>query len=171
MSMRLNLIVGDRRVQFNEIGDIDLVYYKTEISSLSHAILFAILKVTDEISAVVSLEHITENTPNLDPLICSTFRCDGSELRGIRFQVPVEYFHSFKNLSSTHGVWKKVDCVDDLFICNSRNVLVLRNALLIGAERVSDETVNLTFKFEYYETFPIEILDKVVDSAYKKEET
>ena len=171
MSMRLKLIVGNRRVQFDEIGDIDLVYYKTEISSLSHAILFAIQRVTDEISAVVSLENVTKNTPDLDPLICASFHSGGSELRGIRFQVPVEYFHSFKNLSNTHGVWKKVDCVDDLFICNSRNVLVLRNALLIGAERVSDETVNLTFKFEHYETFPIEILDKVVDSAYKKEET
>ena len=170
MSMRLKLIVGNRRVQFDEVGDIDLVYYKTEISSLSHAILFAILKVTDEISAVVSLENVTKNTPNLDPLICSTFRCDGSELRGIRFQVPVEYFHRFKNLSCTHGIWKKVDCVDDLFICNSRNVLVLRNALLTGAECVDKETVHLTFKFEHYETFPIEILDEVIDSAYNKKE-
>lgn len=60
MSMRLKLIVGDRRVQFDEIGDIDLVYYKIEISSLSHAILFAIKRVTDEISAVVSIENVTK---------------------------------------------------------------------------------------------------------------
>lgn len=170
MSMRLKLIVGDRRVQFDEIGDIDLVYYKIEISSLSHAILFAIKRVTDEISAVVSLEDMTKNTPDLYPLTCASFHSGGDELRGIRFQVPVEYFHSFKNLSSTHGVWKKVDCVDDLFICNSRNVLVLRNALLTGAECVDKETVNLTFRFEYYETFSIEILDEVIDSAYKKKE-
>lgn len=169
--MRLKLIVGNRRVQFEEIGDIDLVYYKTEISSLSHAILFAIQRVTDEISAVVSLENVTKNTPYLDPLICASFRCGGSELGGIRFQVPVEYFHSFKNPSKKRGFWKKVDCVDDLFIYNSRNILVLRHALLTGAERVSDETVNLTFKFEHYETFPIELLDKVIDTAIKKEET
>lgn len=168
MSMRLKLIVGNRRVQFDEIGDIDLVYYKTEISSLSHVILFAIHRVTDEISAVVSLENVTKNTPDLDPLICASFHRGGDDLRGIRFQVPVEYFHSFKNpSSSTHGVWKKVDCVDDLFICNSRNVLVLRNALLTGAEYVDKETVYLTFKFEHYETFPIELLDEVIDSAYK----
>lgn len=171
MSMRLKLIVGNRRVQFDEVGDIDLVYYKTEISSLSHAILFAIRRVTDEISAVVSLENVTKNTPDLDPLICGTFRCDGSELRGIRFQVPVEYFHSLKNPSMKRGFLKKVDRVDDLFICNSRNVLVLRNALLTGAKRVDKETVNLTFRFEYYETFPIELLDEVIDSAYKKKET
>lgn len=169
--MRFKLIVGNRRFQVDEIGDIDLVYYKKEISSLSHAILFAILKVTDEISAVVSLEDVTENTPDLDPLICASFHSGGDELRGIIFQVPVEYFHSFKNLSNTHGVWKKVDCVDDLFICNSRNVLVLRNALLTGAKHVDKETVNLTFRFEHYETFPIELLDEVIDSAYKKEET
>lgn len=166
MSMRQKLIVGNRRVQFDEIGDIDLVYYKTEISSFSNAILFAIQRVTDEISAVVSLENVTVNTPDLDPLICASFRCDGSELRGIKFQVPVEYFHSFKNPSMKRGFLKKVDCVDDLFICNSRNVLVLRNALLTGAECVDKETVHLTFKFEYYETFPIELLE-----CNKKEET
>lgn len=60
--------------------------------------------------------------------------------------------------------------MNDLFICNSRNVLVLRNALLTGAECVDKETVHLTFKFEYCETFPIEILDEVIDSAYKKKE-
>ena len=135
--MKLKLIVGNKRIQFDEIGEIRLVFYKTKFSSFSHARLFAIPKVTDEISAVVSLENMTKNTPDLDPLICASFRRDGSELRGIRFQVPVEYFHSFKNpSSSTHGVWKKVDFVDDLFICNSRNVLVLRNALLTGAEYV-----------------------------------
>jgi hypothetical protein len=169
--MIFKLIVGDKRVQFDEIGKIELVFYKTETSSLSHARLFTVPKVTNEISAVVSLEHMTENTPDLDPLICATFRCDGSELRGIRFQVPVEYFHSFKNPSKKRGFLKKVDCVDDLFIYNSRNILVLRHALLTGAERVGNETVNLTFKFEHYETFPIELLEKVIGTAYKKEET
>lgn len=170
MSMRLKLIVGNRRIQFDEIGDIDLVYYKTEIGSLSHTILFAIPKVTDEISAVVSLENVTNNTPDLDPLICASFHSGGDELRGIRFQVPVEYFHSFKNPSMKRGFLKKVDCVDDLFICNSRNVLVLRNALLTGVEYVDKETARLTFRFEYYETFPIELLNEVIDSAYKKKE-
>lgn len=169
--MILKLVVGDRRFQVDEIDRVELVYYKTEISSLSHAILFAIQRVTDEISAVVSLENVTVNTPDLDSLICATFRCDGSELRGIKFQVPVEYFHSFKNPSKKRGFWKKVDCVDDLFICNSRNVLVLRHALLTGAERVSNETVNLTFKFEHYETFPIELLDKVIERSYEEKET
>lgn len=169
--MIFKLVVGDKRIQFDEIGKIELVFYKTETSSLSHARLFTIPKVTDEISAVVSLESATENTPDLDPLICGTFRCDGSELGGIRFQVPVEYFHSFKNPSKKRGFWKKVDCVDDLFIYNSRNILVLRSALLTGAERVGKETVNLTFKFEHYETFPIELLDKVIERSYEEKET
>lgn len=171
--MRFKLVVGNRRFQVDEISEVDLIYYECEYipSVSSNMRLFAMLKVSDEISAVVSLESATENTPDLDPLICGTFRCDGSELRGIRFQVPIEYFHSFKNPSKKRGFWKKVDCVDDLFIYNSRNILVLRSALLTGAERVGKETVNLTFKFEHYETFTIELLEKVIDSAYKKEET
>lgn len=170
--MRFKLVVGNKRFQVDEISEVDLIYYECEYipSVSSNMRLFAMPKVSDEISAVVSLEHMTENTPDLDPLICATFRCDGSELRGIRFQVPAKYFHSFKKIS-TREYWKKVDCVDDLFICSRQNILVLRHALLTGAERVDNETVNLTFKFEHYETFPIELLDKVIDSAYKKEET
>lgn len=166
--MKLKLIVGNRRFQVDGLGDIDLVYYKCEMRSTG---FFAVPEVGDKISKIVSLEDITKDHTNLDPIIAVSFPLDLSKLGGIRFQVLIEYFHRFKNLSCTHGIWKKVDRVDDLFICNSRNVLVLRNALLIGVERVSDETVNLTFKFEHYETFPIELLDKVVDSAYKKEET
>lgn len=170
--MKLKLIVGDRRFQVDEISGVEMIYYGCEYipSVSSNMRLFAMPKVSDEISKVVSLEHMKENTPDLDPLICATFRRDESELRGIRFQVPVEYFHSFKNPSMKRGFLKKVDCVDDLFICNSRNVLVLRNALLTGAKCVDKETVNLTFRFEYCKTFPIELLDEVIDSAYKKKE-
>lgn len=163
--MKLKLIVGNRRFQVDGLGDIDLVYYKCEMISTG---FFAVPEVSDKISKIVSLEDITKDHTNLDPIIAVSFPLDLSKLGGIRFQVPIDYFHRFKNLSSsTHGVWKKVDCVDDLFICNSRNVLVLRNALLTGAEYVDKETVYLTFKFEHYETFPIEILDEVIDSAYK----
>ena len=162
--MKLKLIVGNRRFQVDGLGDIDLVYYKCEMRSTG---FFAVPEVSDKISKIVSLEDITKDHTNLDPIIAVSFPLDLSKLGGIRFQVPIEYFHRFKNLSCIHGIWKKVDCVDDLFICNSRNVLVLRNALLTGAECVDKETVHLTFKFEHYETFPIEILDEVIDSAYK----
>lgn len=166
MSMRLKLIVGNRRFQVDGLGDIDLVYYKCEMRSTG---FFAVPEVSDKISKIVSLEDITKDHTNLDPIIAVSFPLDLSKLGGIRFQVPIEYFHRFKNLSCTHEIWKKkVDCVDNLFISNSRNVLVLRNALIIGAEQVSEETVRLTFKIEHYETFPIEILDEVIESAYKK---
>lgn len=164
--MKLKLIVGNRRFQVDGLGDIDLVYYKCEMRSTG---FFAVPEVSDKISKIVSLEDITKDHTNLDPIIAVSFPLDLSKLGGIRFQVPIEYFHRFKNLSCTHGIWKKVDCVDNLFISNSRNVLVLRNALIIGAERVSEETVRLTFKIEHYETFPIEILDEVIESTYKKE--
>lgn len=164
--MKLKLIVGNRRFQVDGLGDIDLVYYKCEMRSTG---FFAVPEVSDKISKIVSLEDITKDHTNLDPIIAVSFPLDLSKLGGIRFQVPIEYFHRFKNLSCTHGIWKKVDCVDNLIISNSRNVLVLRNALIIGAEQVSEETVRLTFKIEHYETFPIEILDEVIESAYKKE--
>lgn len=164
--MKLKLIVGNRRFQVDGLGDIDLVYYKCEMRS---TVFFAVPEVSDKISKIVSLEDITKDHTNLDPIIAVSFPLDLSKLGGIRFQVPIEYFHRFKNLSCTHGIWKKVDCVDNLFISNSRNVLVLRNALIIGAEQVSEETVRLTFKIEHYETFPIEILDEVIEGAYKKE--
>lgn len=164
--MKLKLIVGNRRFQVDGLGDIDLVYYKCEMRSTG---FFAVPEVSDKISKIVSLEDITKDHTNLDPIIAVSFPLDLSKLGGIRFQVPIEYFHRFKNLSCTHGIWKKVDCVDNLFISNSRNVLVLRNALIIGAEQVSEETVRLTFKIEHYETFPIEILDELIESAYKKE--
>lgn len=164
--MKLKLIVGNRRFQVDGLGDIDLVYYKCEMRSTG---FFAVPEVSDKISKIVSLEDITKDHTNLDPIISVSFPLDLSKLGGIRFQVPIEYFHRIKNLSCTHGIWKKVDCVDNLFISNSRNVLVLRNALIIGAEQVSEETVRLTFKIEHYETFPIEILDEVIESAYKKE--
>lgn len=162
--MILKLVVGNRRFQVDGLGDIDLVYYKCEMRSTG---FFAVPEVSDKISKIVSLEDITKDHTNLDPIIAVSFPLDFSKLGGIRFQVPIEYFHRFKNLSCTHGIWKKVDCVDNLFISNSRNVLVLRNALIIGAEQVSEETVRLTFKIEHYETFPIDILDEVIDSAYK----
>lgn len=162
--MKLKLIVGNRRFQVDGFGDIDLVYYKCEMRSIG---FFAVPEVSDKISKIVSLEDITKDHTNLDPIIAVSFPLDLSKLGGIRFQVPIEYFHRFKNLSCTHGIWKKVDCVDNLFISNSRNVLVLRNALIIGAEQISEETVRLTFKIEHYETFPIEILDEVIESAYK----
>ena len=164
--MKLKLIVGNRRFQVDGLGDIDLVYYKCEMRSTG---FFAVPEVSDKISKIVSLGDITKDHTNLDPIIAVSFPLDLSKLGGIRFQVPIEYFHRFKNLSCTHGIWKKVDCVDNLFISNSRNVLVLRNALIIVAEQVSEETVRLTFKIEHYETFPIDILDEVIESAYKKE--
>lgn len=170
--MKLKLIVGNRRFQVDEIGEVDLIYYGCKYipSVSSNMRLVAVPKVSDEISAVVSLEHMTENTPDLDPLICATFRCDGSELRGIRFQVPAKYFHSFKKISARE-YWKKVDCVDDLFICSCQNVLVLRSALMNKAGRVDNGAVELTFKFEHYETFPIQLLDKVIERSYEKKET
>lgn len=164
--MKLKLIVGNRRFQVDGLGDIDLVYYKCKMRSTG---FFAVPEVSDKISKIVSLGDITKDHTNLDPIIAVSFPLDLSKLGGIRFQVPIEYFHRFKNLSCTHGIWKKVDCVDNLFISNRRNVLVLRNALIIVAEQVSEETVRLTFKIEHYETFPIDILDEVIESAYKKE--
>lgn len=170
--MKLKLIVGNRRFQVDEISEVDLIYYECEYipSVSSNMRLFAMPKVSDEISQVVSLEHMTENTPDLDPLICATFRCEGSELRGIRFQVPAKYFHSFKKIS-TREYWKKVDYTDDFFICSCQNVLVLRNALMNKAGRVDNGAVELTFKFEHYETFPIQLLDKVIERSYEKKET
>lgn len=170
--MKFKLIVGNRRFQVDEISEVDLIYYECEYipSVSSNMRLFAMPKVSDEISAVVSLEHMTENTPDLDPLICATFRCEGSELRGIRFQVPAKYFHSFKK-TSTREYWKKVDYTDDFFICSCQNVLVLRNALMNKAGRVDNGAVELTFKFERYETFPIQLLDKVIERSYEKKET
>lgn len=172
--MKLKLIVGNRRFQVDEISEVDLIYYECEYipSVSSNMRLVAVPKVSDEISEVLKLEDTTKHMPyEVDPIIGATFYMSESILRGIRFQVPVEYFHSFKNPSMKRGFLKKVDCVDDLFICSRQNILVLRHALLTGAERVGKETVNLTFKFEHYETFPIELLDKVIGSAYKKEET
>lgn len=170
--MKFKLIVGNRRFQVDEISEVDLIYYECEYipSVSSNMRLFAMPKVSDEISAVVSLEHMTENTPDIDPLICATFRCDGSELRGIRFQVPAKYFHSFKKISARE-YWKKVDYTDDLFICSCQNVLVLRSALMNKAGRVDNGAVELTFKFEHYETFPIQLLDKVIERSYEKKET
>lgn len=170
--MRFKLVVGNRRFQVDEISEVELIYYECEyIPSVSNNMrLFAMPKVSDEISAVVSLEHMTENTPDLDPLICATFRCDGSELRGIRFQVPAKYFHSFKKISARE-YWKKVDYTDDFFICSCQNVLVLRSALMNKAGRVDNGAVELTFKFEHYETFPIQLLDKVIERSYEKKET
>lgn len=170
--MKFKLIVGNRRFQVDEISEVDLIYYECEyIPSVSNNMrLFAIPKVSDEISAVVSLEHMTENTPDIDPLICATFRCDESELRGIRFQVPAKYFHSFKKISARE-YWKKVDYTDDFFICSCQNVLVLRSALMNKAGRVDNGAVELTFKFEHYETFPIQLLDKVIERSYEKKET
>ena len=170
--MKLKLIVGNRRFQVDEISEVELIYYECEyIPTVSNNMrLFAMPKVSDEISAVVSLEHMTENTPDLDPLICATFRCDGSELRGIRFQVPAKYFHSFKKIS-TREYWKKVDYTDDFFICSCQNVLVLRSALMNKAGRVDNGAVELTFKFEHYETYPIQLLDKVIERSYEKKET
>lgn len=170
--MKLKLIVGNRRFQVDEIGEVDLIYYECEYipSVSSNMRLFAMPKVSDEISQVVSLEHMTENTPDLDPLICATFRCEGSELGGIRFQVPAKYFHSFKKIS-TREYWKKVDYTDDFFICSCQNVLVLRNALMNKAGRTDNGAVELTFKFEHYETFPIQLLDKVIERSYEKKET
>lgn len=172
--MRFKLIVGNRRFQVDEISEIDLIYYECEyipcVSKIGNIRLFAKPKVSDEISAVVSLEHMTENTPDLDPLICATFRVDDSELRGIRFQLPAKYFHSFKKIS-TREYWKKVDYTDDFFICSCQNVLVLRNALMNKAGRADNGAVELTFKFERYETFPIQLLDKVIERSYEKKET
>lgn len=163
--MKLKLIVGNRRFQVDEINDIDLVYYKCEIGTG----FFAIPNVSDEISKIVSLEGMTKDHPDLDPIIAVSFPFDISKLGGISFQVPIVYFHRFKNLRGTHGIWKKIDYVDDLFISNCRSTLAIRNALITGAEQVDKETVRLTFKLEHYETFPIELLDKVIDDTYKKE--
>lgn len=165
--MKLKLIVGDRKFQVDEINDIDLVYYKCEM--IPGTGLFSVPGVSDKISKIVSLEDMTKDHPDLDPIIAVSFPLDISKLGGIRLQVPIKYFHRFKNLRGTHGTWKRVDYVDDLFISNCRSVLVLRNALITGAEQVSNETMKLTFKFEHYETFPIELLDKVIDNTYKKE--
>lgn len=171
--MKFKLIVGNRRFQTDEIGEIELIYYECKYRpGISHKMtLIAMPKVSEEISCVLKLEDTTKYVPETDPIIGATFYVGDSILRGIRFQLPAKYFHSFKNPSKKRGFWKKVDCVDDLFICSRRNILVLRHALLTGAERVGNETACLTFKFEHYETFPIELLEKVIDTAYKKEET
>ena len=163
--MKLKLIVGNRRFQVDEISEVKLIYYKSRYESLSHSRLFAVPQVSDEISAILKLEDTTKHMPyEVDPIIgATTFRCEGSELRGIRFQVPAKYFHSFKKIS-TREYWKKVDYTDDFFICSCQNVLVLRNALMIGAGCV-DGAVELTFKFEHYETFPIQLLDKVIENT------
>lgn len=168
--MRFKLIVGNRRFQVDEISEAKLVFYKCETSGLSHKGLFIPQQVSGEISATLKLENLTKNMPEVDPLIGATFHMEGSVLRGIIFQVPAEYFHSFKKIS-THGPWKKVDYTDDFFICSCRNMLVLRNALMIEAGRVDNGAVELTFKFEHFETFSIELLDKVIESTYKKRET
>lgn len=170
--MKLKLIVGNRRFQVDEIGEVDLIYYECEYipSVSSNMRLFAIPKVSDEISEVLKLEDTTKHMPyEVDPIIGATFRCDGSELGGIRFQVPAKYFHSFKKIS-TRECWKKVDYIDDFFICSRQNVLVLRNALMNKAGRVDNGAVELTFKFERYETFPIQLLDKVIERSYEKKE-
>lgn len=171
--MKFKLIVGNRRFQVNEISEVELIYYVCEYRpSVSNIRLFAVPRVSDEISCTLKLEDTTKHMPyEVDPIIGATFHVDNSELRGIRFQVPAEYFHSFKKVNGEHKFWKKVDYTDDLFICSHQNILVLRHALLTGAERISDETVNLTFKFEHYETFPIGLLDKVIERSYEKEET
>ena len=170
--MRFKLIVGNRRFQVDEISKVDLIYYECKYipSVSSNMRLFAMPKVSDEISAVLKLEGLTKNTPDIDPLIAATFYMSESILRGIRFQVPAEYFHSFKKISK-HEFWKKVDYTDDFFICSCQNVLVLRNALMMGAGRVDNGAVELTFKFEHYETFPIQLLDKVIERSYEKKET
>lgn len=161
--MKFKLIVGNNRFQVDEISEVELIYYECEYipSVSSNMRLFAMLK----------LEDTTKHMPyEVDPIIGATFRCDGSELRGIRFQVPAKYFHSFKKIS-TREYWKKVDYTDDFFICSSQNVLVLRNALMNKAERADNGAVELTFKFERYETFPIQLLDKVIERSYEKKET
>ena len=107
--MILKLVVGNRRFQVDGLGDIDLVYYKCEMRSTG---FFAVPEVSGKISKIVSLEDITKDHTNLDPIIAVSFPLDLSKLGGIRFQVPIEYFHRFKNLSCTHGIWKKVDCVN-----------------------------------------------------------
>lgn len=170
--MKLKLIVGNRRFQVDEISEVELIYYGCEYipSVSSNMRLFAVPQVSDEISAVLKLESMTKNTPDIDPLIAATFNMSESILRGIRFQVPAKYFHSFKKIS-TREFWKKVDYTDDFFICSYQNVLVLRNALMIEAGRVDNGAVELTFKFEHYETFPIQLLDKVIERSYEKKET
>lgn len=171
--MKFKLIVGNKRFQVDEISEVELIYYECEYipSVSSNMRLFAMPKVGDEISEVLKLEDTTKHMPyEVDPIIGATFRCDGSELRGIRFQVPAKYFHSFKK-TSTREYWKKVDYTDDFFICSSQNVLVLRNALMNKAGRADNGAVELTFKFERYETFPIQLLDKVIERSYEKKET
>ena len=118
--MRFKLIVGNKRFQVDEISEVELIYYGCEYipSVSSNMMLFAMPKVSDEISCTLKLEDTTKHMPyEVDPIIGATFRCEGSELRGIRFQVPAKYFHSFKKIS-THGFWKKVDYTDDFFICS-----------------------------------------------------
>lgn len=170
--MKFKLIVGNRRFQVDEISKVDLIYYECEyIPSVNNMRLVAVPKVSDDVSEVLKLEDTTKHMPyEVDPIIGATFRCEGSELRGIRFQVPAKYFHSFKKIS-TREYWKKVDCTDDFFICSCQNVLVLRSALMNKAGRVDNGAVELTFKFEHYETFPIQLLDKVIERSYEKEET
>lgn len=170
--MKFKLIVGNRRFQVNEISEVELIYYGCEYTpSVSNIRLFAVPRVSDEISCTLKLEDTTKHIPGADPLIGATFRVDNSELRGIRFQVPAEYFHSFKKVNGEHKFWKKVDYTDDFFICSCQNVLVLRNALMNKAGRVDNGAVELTFKFEHYETFPIQLLDKVIERSYEKKET
>lgn len=170
--MKLKLIVGNRRFQVDEISEVKLIYYKSRYESLSHSRLFAVPQVSDEISAILKIEDTTKLMPyEVDPIIGATFHVDNSELRGIRFQLPAKYFHSFKKVNGENKFWKKVDYTDDFFICSCQNVLVLRNALMNKAGRVDNGAVELTFKFEYYETFPIQLLDKAIERSYEKKET
>lgn len=169
--MKFNLIVGNRRFQVDEISEVELIYYKSKYESLSHSRLFAAPQISDEISCTLKLEDTTKHMSyEVDPIIGATFHVDNSELRGIRFQLPAKYFHSFKKIS-TREFWKKVDYTDDFFICSCQNVLILRNALINKAERVDNGAVELTFKFEHYETFPIQLLDKVIERSYEEKET
>lgn len=173
--MKFKLIVGNRRFQVDEISEVELIYYGCNyinyIPNISNFRVFAMPKVSDEISAILKLESMTKNTPDIDPLTAATFNMSESILRGIRFQVPAKYFHSFKKVNGEHRYWKKVEYTDDFFICSCRNVLVLRDALMLDAGRVDNEAVELTFRFEHYETFPIQLLDKVIERSYKKKET
>lgn len=165
--MKFKLIVGNRRFQVDEISEVKLIYYKSKYDSL----IFAAPMVSDEISCTLKLEDTTKHMPyEVDPIIGATFHVDNSELRGIRFQLPAEYFHSFKK-TSAREYWKKVDYMDDFFICSYQNVLVLRNAFMIEAGRVDNGAVELTFKFEHHEIFPIQLLDKVIERSYKEKET
>ena len=40
-----------------------------------------------------------------------------------------------------------------------------------NAGRVDNGAVELTFKFEHFEIFPIQLLDKVIEKSYEKKET